>query len=347
MSNDKTPNALSTLSRTVVIGVAGAALITLVLLAFTWPTKTMKAQQIPIAISGPSQIVEGFEKGFEQKSPGMFVFEPVSSRSQAEARIAKREDFGAILFDSSGVGATILSVPAANSTVAQILAKVGQELQSQTAVRIAAMGGDPSKIAVKVESVKDFASGDPTGSGLASSAFPLVLAGVVGGLMATFIVHRRRNKLLFLAVFSISGSAFLTALLQGWYGFLQGDLIPNFAAIALSLLGTSALISGLANTIGRPGVAVGAGFTMLIANPISAATTPWQFIAQPFGQIGQYLVPGSTNYLLRSISYFPEATQTQQWTTLLIWVLLGLVLLSIPVSRSGSSQESQHAQVTN
>jgi uncharacterized membrane protein YeaQ/YmgE (transglycosylase-associated protein family) len=347
MSYTTAQNARTKVFKAVAIGVAGAAIITLVLLAFSWPTKTLKVQNIPIAISGPAQVVEGFEKGVEQKFPGVFAFEQVSNRSQAEARIAKREDFGAILFVDSGVVTTVLTVPAANATVAQILTKIGQEIQAQTAERVAGNGGDPSKIIVKVEPVTDFASSDPAGSGLASSAFPLVLGGIVGGLIATFIVQRRREKLVFLAVFSISGAVFLAEVLQSWFGFLQGDFIANVAAIALSILGTSSLISGLANVIGRPGVALGAGFTMLIANPIAAATTPWQFIAQPFGQIGQYLVPGSTNFLLRSISYFPETAQAQQWITLSIWVLAGLVLVAIPGLRGGTSKEIQAAQLAN
>lgn len=55
------------------------------------------------------------------------------------------------------------------------------------------------------------------------------------------------------------------------------------------------------------------------------------------GAIGQYLVPGASNWLLRSISYFPDAPAASQWWTLIAWTLLGLVLTSIGHFRNRAS----------
>ena len=316
------------------MGAAGAAIVAIVLLAFTWPSKSIKIHNIPIAISGSQQIVMGFEEGIEQKFPGAFVFDTVASRTEAETQIAHREDFGAILFDQTGLGATVLTVPAASPAVAQILEKVGLGIRAQISEHVAAAGGDVSKVAVNVSPLISLSENDTTGSGIVSAAFPMVLGGIIGGLIATFIIRGRRNKLAFLATFSVAASVFLTLILQSWFGFLQGNFGLNLLAIGVSVFATAALIGGLTNAIGRPGLALGAGFTMLLANPISAAATPWQFLAGPFGQIGQYLVPGASNYLLRSLSYFPDADSSMQWFTLVIWSVAGLGLLAVTSSAS-------------
>ena len=80
---------------------------------------------------------------------------------------------------------------------------------------------------------------------------------------------------------------------------------------------------------GRPGLGIAAIVTILIANPIAGATAPWQFLPEPWGQIGQYFVPGAASNLLRSLSYFPEAPTAMQWTILACWLAGGVLLTLI------------------
>lgn len=83
----------------------------------------------------------------------------------------------------------------------------------------------------------------------------------------------------------------------------------------------------------------GAVLTMFVGNPLSGATMPWQFLAAPWGAIGQLMVPGASGSLIRSLSYFPEASTAQQWWTLGVWALVGVVLALIGHFRA---KESMH-----
>src|SRR4051794_28233316 len=49
---------------------------------------------------------------------------------------------------------------------------------------------------------------------------------------------------------------------------------------------------------------------MFVANPISGAAQPYEFIAGPWGEIGQFFVPGAGSSLIRQISFFPDASVT-------------------------------------
>jgi hypothetical protein len=40
-------------------------------------------------------------------------------------------------------------------------------------------------------------------------------------------------------------------------------------------------------------------------------------------------VPGASNTLLRSLSYFPDAPMAQQWWTLMAWVAAGVALTAL------------------
>ncbi|WP_413455766.1 hypothetical protein ACLQ8T_04045 [Glutamicibacter sp. FR1] len=79
--------------------------------------------------------------------------------------------------------------------------------------------------------------------------------------------------------------------------------------------------------------------TMFVSNPLSGATMPWQFLVAPWGAIGQHMVPGASSSLIRSLSYFPEASTAQQWWTLGAWALGRMVLALIGHFRS---KETMH-----
>ena len=96
--------------------------------------------------------------------------------------------------------------------------------------------------------------------------------------------------------------------------------------MGLGIAATASVIVGLSSLLGRAGLAIGAVLTMFIGNPISALQSPKEFILAPFGEIGQWLVPGLSGTLLRDLSYFPEANIAGQIWALIGWVILGAVL---------------------
>ena len=105
---------------------------------------------------------------------------------------------------------------------------------------------------------------------------------------------------------------------------MKGNFGLVWLAFGLSAMATATFILGCTAILGAPGIGIGAVVTMLLGNPLSGAQAPWQFMVEPWGRIGQYLVPGASNTLLRSLSYFPDAPMAQQWWTLMAWVAAGV-----------------------
>jgi hypothetical protein len=89
---------------------------------------------------------------------------------------------------------------------------------------------------------------------------------------------------------------------------------------------TASIVSGFNALLGMPGIGVGSIISLLIGNPIAGATLPYQFIAAPWGDVGQYFVPGAASSLVRSLSYFPDADVSKQWIVLGVWTLGGFLL---------------------
>ena len=160
---------------------------------------------------------------------------------------------------------------------------------------------------------------------------------MIGGILISTLVTGVRKHLLALGLYGVIGGFVLAAILQGLFGILQANFLANWAAIGLGITATASVIVGLSSLIGRAGLAVGAILTMFIGNPISALTSPKEFILAPFGEIGQWLVPGLSGTLLRDLSYFPEANIAAQVWALIAWVTLGIVLTFLGHHRNESS----------
>ena len=187
--------------------------------------------------------------------------------------------------------------------------------------------------------VVPLADTDPRGTGLTAALFPLVLGGMLGGIAISVVVIGAMRRVTAVLVYSAVGGLALTGILQGWFGALQGDFWLNSAAIALALAAIAAPITGFVALIGRAGIAVGPVVMLLFANPISAAAIPKEFLAQPWGEVGQWFPPGAAATLVRELSYFPAADTTFSWLVLAAWAVGGLLLSVVGHFRTAGGAE--------
>lgn len=308
------------------LGIAGSVIVVLIVLAFLWPAKTTSAQHLPVNIVGSPSTVTAVQDAVTAQFPGTFEFVGASDRSDAVAQIKGRETYGAIILDDGRLTPEVLTAPAAGPSTAQMLNGVATQLQTQFAQRVAAAGGNVAAAKVTVTPVVPLSERDPTGSGLVSASFPLIMGGMAGGVLISLRVVGAIRRLVTLAGLAVSVGLVPTLVLQTWFGFLQGDFWINAAAIALSVLATASFIIGCASLLGTKGISIGAILTMFVGNPLSAPGTPWQFLPEPWGVLGQLFVPGASNWLIRSVSYFPSADLTAQWWILIAWTAVGLAL---------------------
>lgn len=345
------------LARTIVIALAAAALVALALLAFSWPSVTAEPRALPVGIAGDDAQVAQVTDALAARSDGAIELVRVDDRAAAIDAIEHRELYGAIVLGSTPTEAPeVLTASAANTQVAQLLQGVATTMQTQIDAQVRATveagvreqlaaigaGAVPPQAAaaaadqfaiptvtVTVTDVVPLAASDPRGAGLAAAAFPLVLGGMIGAGALSFAVHGSRRRLVGLAIYAPVAGLVLTGVLEGMYGALQGNFWLNAAAFAAAVAAISAPILGLRTLIGTAGMGIGAAFMMLVANPISAATVPVEFLAAPWGAIGQWLPPGAAATLVRTLSYFPAADTSFPWLVLAAWIAGGLALMAL------------------
>lgn len=329
-------------------------LVALVILAFTWPTKTMEAKNLPVSIAGPEVTVSQFEQSLKDKGIETFELKQASSREEAEQQIKQRETYGAIIF-TEGAAPEVLTAPAANAAATQMLNGVATQLNAQIQQKALAAktealtqavqaGGEQgaqaaaqleqmkaqteqaSAMAVKTTVVVPLSEGDSFGSGIAISAFPLVIGGILGGSFSALRVNGTWRRFVTATLYAVMGGALTALILNVWFGLIPGDFATLWAAFGATYLATASFIVGV-SALSSPlaGLGLGAVVTMFIGNPISGASMPSVFLPGAWGQIGQMMVPGASSTLLRSIAYFPEAATSGQWLVLGSWIAFGLL----------------------
>ncbi|MGW0019860.1 hypothetical protein ACWDUD_16145 [Rhodococcus sp. NPDC003382] len=322
MGNTSSPPASNAFARAVALAVGAAVVVGVILLAFAWPAVTSEPRDLPVAIAGPEAAIAQVTGVVAAQAGETLAPTPVSDRAAAIGAIERREVYGAIVLGSApGAAPEILVATAANAQVAQMLQTMGAQMGQQTGAT------------VRVTDVVPFAESDPRGAKMSAAAFPLVLGGMAGAVLISIAIATALPRVVALVAYAVAAGLLLAGILHGWFGGLQGNYWVNAAAIGLTVVAISAPIVGLRSLIGMPGIGVGALLMMLIANPISAAAMPVEFILAPWGAIGQWFPPGAGATLLRELSYFPDANTAFPWTVLAVWAAVGVLLTCIAAAR--------------
>lgn len=308
------------------LGVALAAVVVVVVLAFSWPGVTADPQGLPIVVAGPDAQVSQLEDALDERAEGLFDATVVEDRDAAVTAIEERDAYGAIVLADTP---EVLTASAASPVVAQQFTAFAGVLQQQLQAAVAAQvpaGAPVPTVTVAVTDVVPLVAADPRGSGLAAASFPLVFGGMIGGIGLTLALVGVVRRLVGLGVYVVVAGAVIAAIMQGWFGVLPGSFLLNAGVFALALLAIAAPIVGFAALVGRPGVAIGPVLFLLIANPMSSANAPLEFLPRPWGEVGQWFPPGAGATLLRESAYFPAADPTFPWLVLGGWAVAGILL---------------------
>lgn len=298
-------------SATVVFGVLAGAIVALVTLAFLWPVATSDAHDLPVGVVG-GQLSQSADLPVESTS--------YPSRADAVQAIEEREVSGAFILGADGPEVLVAGADGVAAT--SVIEGIGKQIALMQNANLT------------ITDVVPLSAEDATGGGISAMGFPLVLGGIVGGVVISLLVAGVTRRLLALAVYAVVGGVLVALVTGPLLKILGGNFWGEALAIGVSMLATASTIVGLNALLGAPGIGVGAVITMLIGNPISGAALPYQFIAGPWGAIGQYFVPGAGASLVREVNYFPDASSWQEWVALLTWTLAGVALSVLGHHRS-------------
>jgi hypothetical protein len=286
--------------------------VAIALTTFAWPAANLEPRDLPFGLAGPTLATPPFQERLEARE-GAFDVRRYNDRASAREAIEDREIYGAVV--AARDGPTLLTASAASPTVAALLR---ENLAGPRA---------------KVEDVVPADPDDPRGTAFSSMTLPLVLAGIVTGVIITLLGRPGRGAVgILVAVAALSGLVTIT-IVQSWLDIIEGPWLLNAAVLSLGVLAIASVVTGLAALIGRAGIAVAAVLMVFVGNPWSGISSAPELLPELAGFIGQLLPPGAGGQLLRSTAFFDGAGAVGPLVVLLGWVAIGLGAILVRAKR--------------
>ena len=280
--------------------------VAIALSTFAWSAANLEPRDLPFGLAGPGQVIAPFQERLEARE-GAFDVHRYDDEASAREAIEDREIYGAVV--AAPDGPILLTASAASPTVAALLRE------------------NLAGPRMKVEDVVPADPDDARGAAFTSMVLPLVLAGIISGVIITLLGRPGLEAIgILLAVSTLSGLV-TVAMVQGWLDVIEGPWLLNAAVLSLAVLAIASVVTGLAALIGPPGIGVAAVLMVFVGNPWSGISSAPELLPEAAGFIGQLLPPGASGQLLRSTAFFDAAGAGGHLAVLLVWIALGLAAL--------------------
>ncbi|QRY47684.1 ABC transporter permease [Mycolicibacterium boenickei] len=294
--------------------------IAIVAIAFALPASRSKPHDVPIGAAGPQAATSQIAERLQQQAPGAFSVTYYPGEDALREAILNRNVYGGIAFGPQGP--TLLTATGGSPAVAQLLTQIGNGIAANSGVTL------------HTEDLAQPTRQDPRGTGLAASALPITLAGMLPAIALVLVLRREVwTRLIAAIVFSAVAGTTVAALLQYVFGSIDSNFWGVAAGLTLGIAAAGVFILGLGSLFGKAGLAVGAALALLLGNPLSGLTAAPEMLPAGWGQLGQLLPQGATATLLRSTAYFGGAGADMAIVVLSCWVLAGLTLVILAALR--------------
>lgn len=289
------------------------AALAIVTIAFALPAARSGPHDLPIGAAGPQAASGQVAAMLDQKAPGAFAVTYYPGADALADAIRHREVYGGLVLPSQpDQQPALLIATGASPAVAQLLTQIAG--QTPTPLRIDDLAPPTTR--------------DPRGAGIAASALPITLAGLLPAIALVLLLPTEHGTRFATAVvFAGASGLTIAALLR----YVLGSIDRNFWSVAAGLsLGVAAalvFLLGLGALFGRAGLAVGALLALLVGNPLSGLGSAPQMLPAPWGEIGQWLPQGATATLLRATAAFGGSGASMAIVVLVAWLAAGSALV--------------------
>ena len=310
------PAALRATGIVVVLTVA----LAIIAIAFALPAARSKPHDVPIGAAGPQAASGQVADVLEQHAPGAFALTYYPGEAALRDAIRNRDVYGGISFGQDG--RALLIATGGSPTVAQLLTQVGNGIAQQAGVPL------------RIEDLAPTTADDPRGAGLAASALPITLAGLLPAIALVLVLKREVwTRLVTAVVFAAVSGWTIAALLRYVFGSIDQNFWGVTAGLTLGVLAAGLMMLGLGSLFGRVGLAVGALLALLVGNPLSGLNSAPEMLPSGWGELGQWLPQGANATLLRSTAFFSGAGATIAIVVLTCWTIVGAVLVIVAAMR--------------
>lgn len=278
-------------------------IVVITLSTFVWSAANLEPRDLPLGVAGPAEATGPIEAMLSERN-GAFDVHRYADAAAATEAIEDREVYGAVVAAPDGL--TLLIASAASPTVAALLR---ENLAAPEVTVLDVVPADPD---------------DPRGAAFTSMILPLVLAGIIGGVIVSLLGRPGLKQVGILAATAAACGLVTIVMVQGWLGIIEGPWLLNAGVVALAVLAIASVIAGLNALIGPPGIALGALLIVFVGNPWSGVASAPELLPKAAGFTGQLLPPGAGGNLLRNTAFFDGAGGGGQLAVLLVWTALGL-----------------------
>jgi hypothetical protein len=315
--------------------------LAIVSIAFALPATHTAPHAVPIGAAGPQAAGSGLgspspDRGvaaiLEKQAPGAFAITYYPGEAALRDAIRNRDVYGGIALGPDG--RSLLLATGGSPMVAQLLTQIGNGMGHR------AGGAGPATsdtVPLRSEDLAPPTTDDPRGVGLAASALPITLAGLLPAI-ALMLVFKREvwTRLTTAVIFAGVAGVTIAALLRYVLGAIEANFWGVAAGLTLGVLATGLAVLGLGSLFGRVGLALGAVLAVLLGNPLSGLNSAPEMLPTGWGQLGQWLPQGANATLLRSTAFFDGAGGALPIVVLTCWSLLGLALIVAAALRQRS-----------
>jgi hypothetical protein len=285
-------------------------------IAFALPAARSKPHNVPIGAAGPQAASGQVADMLEQHAPGAFAITYYPGEAALRDAIRNRDVYGGISFGPDG--RSLLIATGGSPMVAQMLTQIGNGIAQQAGLPL------------HTEDLAPPSADDPRGAGLAASALPITLAGLLPAVALVLLLKREVwTRFAAAAVFAAIAGTTIAALLRYVFGSIDQNVWGVAAGLTLGLLAAGLSMLGLGSLFGRVGLAVGALLALLLGNPLSGLNSAPEMLPSGWGTLGQWLPQGATATLLRSTAFFGGAGATAAIVVLCCWSVAGAALIVI------------------
>jgi hypothetical protein len=297
-----------------------AVVLAILAIAFALPAARSKPHGVPIGAAGPQVASGQVADTLEQHAPGAFAITYYPGEASLREAIRNRDVYGGISFGPDG--RSLLIATGGSPMVAQMLTQIGNGIAAQTGVQL------------RTEDLAPPTADDPRGAGLAASALPITLAGLLPAVALVLLLKREVwTRFVAAVVFAAVAGWTIAALLRYVFGSIDQNFWGVAGGLTLGVLAAGLSMLGLGSLFGRVGLAVGSLLALLLGNPLSALNSAPEMLPSGWGTLGQWLPQGANATLLRSTAFFDGAGATTAIVVLSCWALAGAVLVAIAAVR--------------
>ena len=306
-----------------------AALMSVLLLLFTWPAATAEPRNVPIGLVGPAKMTEAIAETIDSQRPGAFSIEFFDTASEATSAIESKEIYGAI---EVGAQTRTYVATAGNSGVSQLVNELGSAINES----MLASQGISIPILEKIE-LAPLPDEDPRGQVLGSAALPFVVAGISLGALTALRGGNRWSQISIVAAGAVITGLSLAYILTQGIAVLPGEIWINALAISSVIGAVSTTLLGAHRLTGMAGLGTMAATFFLLGNPLSGVSIPAEFYVEGWGVFGQSLPLGAGFELIKRINFFELAETSPQWWVLASWMVFGLSLWGLSFLRRATT----------